>query len=87
MLVVLPLGELASRLGYNALLFMGALYALRGLGVFVFLSGGAPSFLTIVFVGLAVVFLYPLVLTAVLLVGVGDTWLDVRARAAMAERT
>lgn len=85
-LVSLPLGALATRVGYNALLFMGGLYAVRGVGVFVFLAGGAPSLLTILFGALAAIFLYPLVLTAAVLVGLGDTWFDVRERAALAPR-
>jgi hypothetical protein len=83
-LLVLPLDAVATRLGYNALLFMGGLYALRGFGVIVFLAGGAPSFLTVMFGAIMAVFLYPLVLTAAFLVGLGDTWLDVRGRAAAA---
>lgn len=83
-LLVLPLDAVATRLGYNALLFMGGLYALRGLGVVAFLTGGAPSFLTVVFGAIMALFLYPLVLTAAILVGLGDTWLDVRGRAAPA---
>jgi hypothetical protein len=86
-LVLLPLGAVATRAGHNALLFMGSLYALRGVGVFLFLAGGAPSVLFVVAGVLAVVFLYPLVLMAVLLVGLGDTWLDVRRRAIPAPRT
>ena len=83
-LLVLPLDAVATRLGYNALFFMGGLYALRGFGVIVFLAGGAPSFLTVMFGAIMAVFLYPLVLTAAVLVGLGDTWLDVRGRAAAA---
>lgn len=82
-LLAVPLGELGTRLGYNVLLFMGSLYALRGVGVFVFLTGGAPSWFAILFGALATVFLYPLVLTAAVLVGLGDTWLDVRGRASV----
>ena len=63
---------------------MGGLYALRGLAVFVFLVGGAPTLFTVIFGVLAAIFLYPLVLTAAVLVGLGDTWLDVRARAVAA---
>jgi hypothetical protein len=86
LLILLPLGAAAVRAGLNALLFMGGLYALRGVAVFVFLAGGAPSLLSVVFGALAAVFLYPLVLTAALLVGLGDTWLDVRGRATLAAR-
>jgi uncharacterized protein YybS (DUF2232 family) len=83
-LLVLPLDAVATRMGYNTLLFMGGLYALRGVGVIVFLAGGAPSFLTVILGAIMAIFLYPLVLTAAVLVGLGDTWLDVRGRAAPA---
>lgn len=85
-LIVLPVGALATRAGYNAVLFMTGLYALRGVGVFVFLAGGAPSLFGVVFGALAAIFLYPLILTAAVLVGLGDTWLDVRGRATLAPR-
>lgn len=85
-LLLLPLGAVATRMGYNALFFMGCLYALRGVGIFLFLGGAAPSVFMVVFGVLATVFLYPLVLTAAVLVGLGDTWLDVRGRAALAPR-
>ncbi|CAN5811493.1 hypothetical protein BH23GEM6_BH23GEM6_17620 [soil metagenome] len=85
-LLLIPGGDLATRMGYNALLFMGSLYALRGVGVFVFLVGSTPSWFAVVFGALATIFLYPLILTAAVLVGLGDTWLDVRGRAALATR-
>lgn len=85
-LLVLPLGALATRVAYNVLVFMGTLYALRGVAVFMFLAGGAPSVLMVLLGTVVVLFLYPLVLTAALLVGVGDTWLDVRRREALAPR-
>jgi len=86
-LVLLPVGAIATRLGYNAMVFMAAMYALRGIGVFLFLSVGASSLLMIVFATLAAIFLYPLILGAAILVGLGDTWLDVRGRAAAASRS
>lgn len=86
-LLVLPLGPGANRVALNLLVFMAALYALRGVAVFVFLAGRAPSLLSVVFGALAAIFLYPIVLTAALLVGLGDTWLDVRGRAVAAAGT
>lgn len=80
LLLLLPLGDGAARLGYNLLFFMSALYALRGFAVFVFLARGAPSMVPVVLGVVAAVFFYPLVFTAALLVGLGDTWLDVRGR-------
>lgn len=85
-LVMLPLGDVAGRVGLNAIVFMAALYALRGVGVFLFLSVGATSLLMIVFGTLAAIFLYPLTLGAAILIGLGDTWLDVRGRAVAAPR-
>jgi hypothetical protein len=87
LLVLLPVGALATRLGWNALLFMGALYALRGLGIAVFLSAGMSKlYLTVVAV-VAVLLIYPLVVVTVLMLGLVDTWLDLRARAAAPPQT
>jgi hypothetical protein len=85
-LLVLPAGDGVLRAGYNLLVFMGALYALRGIAVFVFLARGAASVTSVVLGTLAAVLFYQLVLTAALLVGLGDTWLDVRGRAMAAAR-
>jgi hypothetical protein len=79
-LVVAPLGETVMRAGYNLLLFMAALYVLRGVAVFVFLARGRPTALSVVVGTLAALFFYPVLFTAALLVGLGDTWLDVRGR-------
>jgi hypothetical protein len=79
-LMVLPLNELATRAGQNVLTFMGVLYALRGVAVLVVLGGGAPGPLGMLFGALLVVFLYPLVMATTFLVGLSDTWLDIRAR-------
>lgn len=84
LLLLLPLGEGAARIAANLLLFMGVLYALRGVAVFVFLARGAPSLVSVLFGAFVALFLYPLVLTAALLVGLGDTWLDVRSKAVAA---
>ena len=83
--VLLPLGAIATRAGWNALLFMAGLYALRGLGIFVFLAG-APSAFGVVFGAIALLFLYPLVVTTAIVVGLMDTWLDLRARASLPPR-
>jgi hypothetical protein len=85
-LVLLPLGEAALRAGSNLLTFMAALYALRGLAVLVVLVGAAPGFLAVVLGALAILFLYPLVVAATLVVGLSDTWLDLRARRRAAPR-
>jgi len=79
LLVLLPLGEGALRAGSNVLTFMGALYALRGVAVFLALAG-APGPAGVLLAALAVLFLYPLVMAAAVVVGLTDTWLDLRAR-------
>ena len=81
-LLVLPLPELANRAGQNLLTFMGALYALRGVAVLVVIGGGALGPLGMLFGALLVVFLYPIVMATTFLVGLSDTWLDIRARRA-----
>ena len=78
-LLLLPTGAVAERVGSNLLTFMAALYALRGLAVLLVI-GGAPGPLGWLIGLLVVLFLYPLVMTATVLVGLTDTWLDIRAR-------
>lgn len=78
-LLILPFGEALGRTGSNLVLFMGALYALRGLAVVLVLAG-SPGPLAMVLGGLLVLLLYPLVLAATVVVGLSDTWLDLRAR-------
>lgn len=84
LLLVVPTGTVGMRIAANALVFMGALYAIRGLAVFVFMARAAPAVPTIIFGLLALIFLSPFVVTGALVMGVGDTWLDVRGRAAVA---
>ncbi len=80
-LLLLPLGASAQRAGTNLLTFMAVLYALRGVAVLLVIAG-APGPLGIVIGGVLVLFLYPLVMMMTVLVGVTDTWLDLRARRA-----
>lgn len=68
------------RAGSNAVVFMGGLYVLRGAAVAVFLAGGV-TLMGGLLAGLALVFLPPIVLGSALLVGLGDTWVDLRSRA------
>lgn len=79
MLVVLPTGAAFSRAGANLLAFMAALYALRGLAVLLALFG-APGMLGMLFGAFIFVLLYPIVMATTLMVGLTDTWLDLRAR-------
>jgi hypothetical protein len=81
-LVLAPIGNIADRVGSNALLFMGALYVVRGMAVLLSLLGGI-SLLVGILGGLVALLVYPilaLLLVATLVVGLSDTWLNVRAR-------
>lgn len=80
-LVLLPQMPEAVRAGSNLLLFMGALYALRGLAVALFVWG-VPGPIGLVLAALAAILLYPLVLatSAMMMLGLFDTWLDIRNR-------
>lgn len=82
-LVLLPRGSESLRAGSNLLAFMGALYALRGLGVLLFMSG-SPGPLAIALGIVATVLLYPIVVATTFMVGLFDTWLDIRKRRAAA---
>ncbi len=79
-LLVLPLDAWSVRLGSNLVFFMGALYALRGLAVVAALVLGMgaqlPALIALSVVGLL---LYPIVVAGTLLLGVTDTWLDLRS--------
>ncbi|MBI4520380.1 MAG: DUF2232 domain-containing protein [Gemmatimonadetes bacterium] len=78
-LLIIPLNDGWQRAGTNAVVFMGALYALRGAAVVLFLSGGL-SVLGTLAVAAALLFLAPVLLGGALVVGLGDTWLDLRRR-------
>jgi hypothetical protein len=84
--IAFPLGDGAARLGYNLLVVMGALYAVRGIGVFLYLGRGSRSVASVVLGTLALVLFFQFIRTAAVIVGLGDTWLDVRGRAGTASR-
>ena len=74
-LCLLPAFEEGRNAGYNLLLFFGALYLIRGIGVLAWIARGRYAF--IVLLGLI-----PQVFVIVTLaLGLGDTWLDLRKRA------
>ena len=79
-LVVTRTNEGAVRIGANLVVFMTALYALRGAGVVVFVNRGLSLFGALMFV-LGVLFAAPVVVGFAALLGIADTWLDLRARA------
>jgi hypothetical protein len=86
MFVVLPFGAAVTRTGANLLAFMAALYAVRGFAVMLWLFG-SPGVLGAVFGTIVFVLLYPIVMATTLLVGLTDTWLDLRARQKKAHHT
>ncbi len=74
-LCLLPAFEEGKNAGYNLLLFFGALYLIRGVGVLGWIARG--KWLLII-----VLTLIPQVFIVVTLaLGLGDTWLDLRKRA------
>jgi hypothetical protein len=80
-LLALGLGDPWNRAGMNALVFMGGLYVLRGVAVVVALTGGVSIPGAMLFL-LGLLFVAPLVLVGALIIGLGDTWVDIRSRGA-----
>ncbi len=80
LLVVPGLGHGAPRAGSNMVLFMSALYALRGLAVMAFLSSAGLGVASVLFLILALFFAAPLLVGATVVLGLTDTWLDLRTR-------
>src|SRR5688500_9215461 len=64
--------------GLNLLVFFGALYALRGLGVLTWFF--APGRLMVTMTIALAIFMWPLLGVFALGIGLGDTWLDWRSR-------
>ncbi len=82
-LLVAQWGGVLGRVGSNAVVFMGALYALRGVAVILFMSGGLSlgwAFLLI----LGIWLVFPVLLAGLAIIGLGDTWLDIRSRTSAA---
>lgn len=79
LLLLLPLDDLAARAGSNLLAFVAALYTLRGLAVLLVI-GGTPGPLMMALGAVLIVLLYPIVLAVTFVVGLTDTWLDIRTR-------
>lgn len=78
LILVLPIAGALRGLGVNLIVFFGALYALRGLGVILwFLAPG--RWMKVVFVLFTFFFWHVVGLVAVA-IGIGDTWFDWRRR-------
>ncbi len=80
-LIVFSLGDGWTRAGTNAVVFMGALYAVRGAAVLLFFKGSV-TLLGFLLVLVGMLLFAPVILMGLLVIGVGDTWLDLRAKAA-----
>jgi hypothetical protein len=85
-LLLLPPGAGTQRAGANALVFMGGLYAVRGLGVFLHATRASPLRTALVIGVLALLQLWQFVFVPALMVGLGDTWLDLRRRGTLVPR-
>jgi predicted membrane protein DUF2232 len=77
-LSLLPAFSDGRNAGFNLLLFFGALYAVRGLGVLAWISKGRYVFIIVLSLIPQGVFLLGVLALAL---GLGDTWLDLRRRA------
>ncbi|WP_420636544.1 DUF2232 domain-containing protein [Candidatus Palauibacter sp.] len=80
-LLVLPAGDWAHRAGGNVVTVMGGLYLLRGAAVLVWVGAAVISSGWVIAVwAIAALALYPVTIGTALVVGVSDTWLDLRSR-------
>ncbi len=77
-ILLLPSLAAGRTLGLNLLVFFGALYALRGLGV---LTWMAPGRFVMIFIITAAFLALPFLSAFALGIGLVDTWLDWRSRA------
>jgi len=68
-----------ERVGLNAVVFMGALYALRGAGVVLFVTGGFSLFGGVLLL-VGFLLLAPFMVLGAMFIGLGDTWFDLRSR-------
>ena len=78
LVLVIPMPDALAALGVNCLVFFGALYVLRGLGVFAwFLAPG--RWMTLLW-SIVLVMFWSVIAAVALVIGVGDIWLDWRRR-------
>ena len=79
-LIVLGAGDGWTRAGTNTVVFMGGLYAMRGAAVLLFLNGGLTAF-GFLFLAVGMLLLWKFLVMGALVIGVGDTWFDLRSKA------
>lgn len=79
LLMAVRSSDVVTRIGANLAVFMGALYALRGMGVVLFVSGGLSLFGYAMF-AIGLLLAPPVVIGFTVLFGIADTWLDLRER-------
>lgn len=75
---VVPMPNAFAALSINLLMFFGALYVVRGLGVLVWFL--APTRWMVLFWFIVLVLFWTVIAAVALVIGVGDTWLDWRNR-------
>jgi len=78
LVLVVPMPNAIAAFGINCLVFFGALYVLRGLGVFVWFL--RPTRWMAVLWSIVLVMFWSVIAAVALVIGVGDTWLDWRNR-------
>lgn len=80
-LLIVPAGGWATRAGANVVVFMAGLYILRGAGVLVWLGTSViSSGWSIALWSIAAILFYPVTLGTAFVLGLSDTWLDLRTR-------
>ncbi|MBA3645788.1 MAG: DUF2232 domain-containing protein [Gemmatimonadaceae bacterium] len=79
-LLMLPAFEEGRGAGLNLLVFFGALYLIRGMGVVAWMSRRRGLLIASVLVVLFVPPVFKLIVAALIGIGLGDTWLDWRSR-------
>ncbi|WKW11762.1 DUF2232 domain-containing protein [Pseudogemmatithrix spongiicola] len=78
LVLVVPMPNAFAAFGINCLVFFGALYVMRGLGVFVWFL--RPGKWMAVLWSIVLVMFWSVIAAVALVIGVGDTWLDWRNR-------
>jgi hypothetical protein len=78
-MMLIPSVALVRAVGANLLVFFGALYTIRGVGVFMWMW--APGRLATALLVIVALLFWNVLGVMALGLGVGDTWLDWRSRA------